>query len=143
MEFAITLPRDGCRAIARNPRTELEKAMVSERDNWGSAAKLRLALEARGVAPGLIARLTEVLLPKFEGRGRQEAQDLIEAVAVSYRVYAGDEMKEPGSERQEFENLFADIADEIRKLDEGVRLLAGYAIQIRQRVDSSRSKVLH
>ena len=117
--------------------------MVSERDNWGSAAKLRLALEARGVAPGLIARLTEVLLPKFEGRGRQEAQDLIEAVAVSYRVYAGDEMKEPGSERQEFENLFADIADEIRKLDEGVRLLAGYAIQIRQRVDSSRSKVLH
>ena len=36
-----------------------------------------------------------------------------------------------------------DIANEIRKLDEGVRLLAGYAIQIRQRVEASGNKVLH
>ena len=125
------------------PRHELERAMASERDNWGAAAKLRLALEARGVAPELIARLTEVLLPRFEGRGREEAQDLIEAVAASYRIYAGEAVKGPAAERQEFENLFSDIANEIRKLDEGVRLLAGYAIQLRQRVEASGNKVLH
>lgn len=117
--------------------------MSSDCNKTSAAAKLRDTLKARGVTPAFATRLADALLPRLAGLGADETQALIEGVEVSCRIYSGAPFEEPIGASPELENLFCDIADEIRKLDESVQMLASYAIQIRHRLEGSGDEALH
>ena len=117
--------------------------MESDRAPMADTLCVREALEARGVAPRLAARLADALLPRLEGLGAEEAQALIEGAEVSSRISGRIALEEPAAASTGMENLFGDLAREIQKLDEGVRLIASYAIQIRKQAAGRRDEVLH
>jgi len=117
--------------------------MESNQKQWANSANVRRALEKRGMSSPLAARLADALLPRLTGLAEKEAQALIEGAEVSCRVSGEVAFEKPRVDASGLENLFCDLAHEIRKIDEGVRLLASYAVQIRRRLDGREDEVLH
>ena len=112
-------------------------------DELNEASKLRDALEAGGLPPAFAAKISNALLPRVSGLQSDEIRMVIEGVLVASRIYGGAPFEKTSADPETWDRIFCDIANEIRKLDEGVRMLASYAIQIRHRVEGSPDGPLH
>jgi len=82
---------------------------------------LRSELEQLGLARAEAAPLAEQLLDLAQARPEREFQALLEGVALGRRV----------SRTPELQRILEDFASEMKKLDEGLRLLTAYLVRLR------------
>jgi len=117
--------------------------MESKCNQLSESATVRRALEKRGVSSTLAARLADALVPILKNLSAEEAEALIDGAELTSRITGKVAFEKPVAAIAGLENLFSDFATEIRKLDEGLRMLTSYAIQIRKEVDGQESETLH
>jgi len=117
--------------------------MESKWNQLTESETLTRALEKRGVSPGLAARLGDALLPILKNLSAEEAEALIEGAQLTSRLASRVTLEQPIVASASLEHLFSDFAAEIRKLDEGLRLLASYAVKIRREIDGHEVETLH
>jgi hypothetical protein len=104
--------------------------------------RVREDLEERGVAMAFSGPVAERLSTRVEGLTEAQYAALLDGVAAAYGVH-----RQEGRSAQpaplEMQRLIQDFAVELKKLDEGLRLLSTYLLRIRDRTSGDSSQVMH
>lgn len=103
--------------------------------------RLRRDLEARGLAAALAAPVATRIAQRaaeLDGDAYGAFLDGVAAAAGARREDAGEE-----ASAAEIQRLVQDFAIELKKLDEGLRLLSAYLLRIRDRTARERPRVVH
>jgi len=114
---------------------------MAQRPEEKQAARLRAALEARGIDAATATELAEALRLRLAGRSVGELEALMDGVELGCCV--SREVTRADSRAEEMERLFEDFAIELKKLDEGLRVLAACAMRLRKRAASEEPQVIH
>ncbi len=103
--------------------------------------RLRRDLEERGIA----AALAGPVASRIASRAADLSGDAYAAFLDGVAAAAGDPKEDPGAEAgaAEIQRLVQDFAVELKKLDEGLRLLSAYLLRIRDRATKERSRMVH
>ena len=112
---------------------------MAQRIEEKQAARLREALEQRGIDKEAAVELAEALRTRLTGRSRRELEALMDGVELGCQVQRAIASAAPGI--AEMDRLFEDFAVELKKLDEGLRALAAYANRLRRRGDDKPGTV--
>lgn len=116
---------------------------MAERIEEKQAARLREALEQRGIEKEAAIELAEALRTRLTGRSRRELEALMDGVELGCQVQRAIASAAPGIASGEMERLFEDFAVELKKLDEGLRALAAYANRLRKRGETEKPGTVH
>jgi hypothetical protein len=108
------------------------------------ASKLVADLEARGVAPSFATPVAERLAEGRELRGRRR-EAVLEGVAAAYAAHQLDceALEESARNIDEIQRLMGGFAGELRKLEEGLRVVSAYVLRMHDKASSEVSKRLH
>ena len=102
------------------------------------------ALEARGVEPGFAATVVEQLIEvrALRGAGRDA---VLEGVVAAFRAHRRDfEAFEQSAENiDEIQRLMSGFAEELRKLEEGLRIVSAYVLRMYDKASGEGSRRLH
>ena len=107
--------------------------------------RLRRDLEARGVDPLFAdAVLTRVALVSSEA-SEPSWEAIVEGVEVAYRVHRNgqESLRRSLRDLSELSRLVDDFGGELKKLDEGLKMLAAYLSRMRKQVCSEGRQILH
>jgi hypothetical protein len=107
--------------------------------------RLRRDLEARGVDPLFAdAVLTRVALVSSDG-AEPSWEAIVEGVEVAYRVHRNgqESLRRSLRDLSELSRLVEDFGGELKKLDEGLKMLAAYLSRMRKQVCSEGRQILH
>jgi hypothetical protein len=107
--------------------------------------RLRAELEQRGVAPSFSRLLAARLAPHTSQLGPDAYAAALDAAALAYGVQGQehDELHRGRRELEEIQRLMQGFAGELRKLEEGLRILSAYALRMRSRAAGDGSATLH
>jgi hypothetical protein len=111
----------------------------------GVRDRLRRDLEARGVDPLFAdAVLTRVALVSSEA-SEPSWEAIVEGVEVAYRVHRNgqESLRRSLRDLSELSRLVEDFGGELKKLDEGLKMLAAYLSRMRKQVCSEGRQILH
>ncbi len=97
------------------------------------AGRVREDLAQRGVGPAFSGPVAERLVTRVEGLTEAQYAALLDGVAAAYGVHRQEPRPAPAP--VEMQRLIQDFAVELRKLDEGLRLLSTYLLRIRDRTN--------
>lgn len=107
--------------------------------------RLRRDLEARGVDPLFAdAVLTRVALVGSDA-SEPSWEAIVEGVEVAYRVHRNgqESLRRSLRDLSELSRLVDDFGGELKKLDEGLKMLAAYLSRMRKQVCSEDRQILH
>ena len=107
--------------------------------------RLRRDLEARGVDPLFAdAVLTRVALVSSDA-SEPSWEAIVEGVEVAYRVHRNgqESLRRSLRDLSELSRLVDDFGGELKKLDEGLKMLAAYLSRMRKQVRSEGRQILH
>jgi hypothetical protein len=107
--------------------------------------RLRRDLEARGVDPLFAdAVLTRVALVSSDA-SEPSWEAIVEGVEVAYRVHRNgqESLRRSLRDLSELSRLVEDFGGELKKLDEGLKMLAAYLSRMRKQVCSEGRQILH
>jgi hypothetical protein len=107
--------------------------------------RLRRDLEARGVDPLFAdAVLTRVALVSSDA-SEPSWEAIVEGVEVAYRVHRNgqESLRRSLRDLSELSRLVDDFGGELKKLDEGLKMLAAYLSRMRKQVCSEGRQILH
>jgi hypothetical protein len=107
--------------------------------------RLRRDLEARGVDPLFAdAVLTRVALVSSDA-SEPSWEAIVEGVEVAYRVHRNgqESLRRSLRDLSELSRLVDDFGGELKKLDEGLKMLAAYLSRMRKQVGSEGRQILH
>jgi len=107
--------------------------------------RLRRDLEARGVDPLFAdAVLTRVALVSQDA-AEPSWEAIVEGVEVAYRVHRNgqESLRRSLRDLSELSRLVEDFGGELKKLDEGLKMLAAYLGRMRKQVCSEGREILH
>ena len=107
--------------------------------------RLRRDLEARGVDPLFAdAVLTRVALASSDA-AEPSWEAIVEGVEVAYRVHRNgqESLRRSLRDLSELSRLVEDFGGELKKLDEGLKMLAAYLSRMRKQVCSEGRQILH
>jgi hypothetical protein len=107
--------------------------------------RLRRDLEARGVDPLFAdAVLTRVALVSSD-TAAPSWEAIVEGVEVAYRVHRNgqESLRRSLRDLSELSRLVEDFGGELKKLDEGLKMLAAYLSRMRKQVCSEGRQILH
>ena len=107
--------------------------------------RLRRDLEARGVDPLFAdAVLTRVALVSSDA-SELSWEAIVEGVEVAYRVHRNgqESLRRSLRDLSELSRLVDDFGGELKKLDEGLKMLAAYLSRMRKQVCSEGRQILH
>ena len=114
---------------------------LNRRSRWapeGLEDRLRCDLEQRGVDPSVSRAVARRIAP----RAAELSSDAYPAFLDGVAAAEGESRSEAGA--AEIQRLVQDFAIELKKLDEGLRLLSSYLLRIRDRiVQPPRNRVIH
>jgi hypothetical protein len=99
---------------------------------------LRGELERLGVAPGDAAPLAERLRGLAQELPEREVRALLEGVILGQRA-----RRQPAHRSPELQHMLEDFAAELKKLDEGLRLLTAYLSRLREQTAVEPARTLH
>ena len=107
--------------------------------------RVRTDLETKGVPPDLARSTAERLAPVVARLSTDEYAAAVEAAAVAAAAgrVDGEARRQTTREIEEIQRLMQDFAGELRKLEEGLRILSAYAVRMRSRSDREASGTLH
>ncbi len=126
--------------MARRRDGEKQAAPVVE--ELCAARRIQLDLEVRGVPQSLARAVSEEVATFAAELTRGERESVLEGVALAFRT----RKLEPVRREQaplEMQGLFEDFASELKRIDEGLRMLASYMIRIRNRVSEGGAHTVH
>ena len=107
--------------------------------------RLRRDLEARGVDPLFAdAVLTRVALVSSDA-SEPSWEAIVEGVEVAYRVHRNgqESLRRSLRDLSELSRLVDDFGGELKKLDEGLKMLSAYLSRMRKQVCSEGRQILH
>lgn len=103
--------------------------------------RIRSDLRERGVAPDLLAAFVERLAPISEHGSRKAYEAALDAVMLAYH---NGSFAPPDSESlKELQRLIAGFAVELRKLQEGMRILDAYVTRMRTQTEEPGDRRVH
>ena len=106
--------------------------------------QIREDLERRGVSSEFSGSVSARLAEIAGDLSTAEYAAVLEGVAAAYGVHQQCEGRNARAESKEIHRLVQDFAVELKKLDEGLRILSAYLVRIRERSKSRNSDlVLH
>jgi len=106
--------------------------------------QIREDLERRGVSSEFSGSVSARLAEIAGDLSAEEYTAVLEGVAAAYGVHRQCEGRNARAESREIHRLVQDFAVELKKLDEGLRILSAYLVRIRERSKSRDSGlVLH
>lgn len=111
------------------------------RESAALERRLRRDLEARGLAAALAGPVATRIAPRAAELSGDAYTAFLDGVAAA----SGGRREDPGAEAgaAEIQRLVQDFAIELKKLDEGLRLLSAYLLRIRDRAGSERPRLVH
>lgn len=100
-----------------------------------SPERVRCDLERRGLAAPLAQALAARIAPRAAELPEDAYALFLDGVAAAHGAVPGEQPsgKPAGSQAVELQHLMQDFAVELKKLDEGLRLLSAYLLRIRDR----------
>ena len=101
-------------------------------------------LEARGVALEFALPVAEHLAAGDELRGRRR-EAVLEGVSAAFSAHALDyaELEQSARNIEEIQRLMGGFAGELRKLEEGLRIVSAYVLRMHDKASSDLSKRMH
>jgi hypothetical protein len=96
-------------------------------------ARIREDLECRGVAPEFAVPVSARLVELADDLEPESYAAVLDGVAAAYGVHRADRSRVARDESVEIHQLIHDFAVELKKLDEGLRILSAYLLKIRDR----------
>ena len=96
-------------------------------------ARIREDLESRGIAPEFSVPVSSRLVDLTRALTPVQYATLLDGVAAAYGVHCDDLSRSARLEAREIYRLVQDFAVELKKLDEGLRILSAYLLRIRER----------
>ena len=108
------------------------------------ATDLLRELEARGVASAFAVPVAERLADGEELRGRRR-DAVLEGVAAAYAAHQLDyeALEESAQNIDEIQRLMGGFAGELRKLEEGLRMVSAYVLRMHDKASGEVSKRVH
>lgn len=127
MRFTRPGPGDKCSALDRGRR------------------RIQADLENKGVAPEFSQSVANRISAIASTLAPEEYGAVLDGVALAYGVHREGRasQRQRAKEVAELARLVRGFAEELRKLEEGVRILSAYLSRIRQRTDTGRARTLH
>lgn len=104
--------------------------------------RIRADLERRGVAPEFSQPVADRIAAIAPDLTPEEYAGVLSGVAAAYGVHRQDAERQ-SPDAHEMERLMSDFAGELRKLDEGLRVLSAYLVRIRGRSLDEAKQTLH
>jgi hypothetical protein len=107
--------------------------------------RIRADLETRGVARDLSQPMAARLAPLLKAVSSRAYGAAIDAAAAAVDVARvdGDLENERASDVAEIQRLMLGFTDELRKLEEGLRILSAFVLRMRTRTGLDGDGVLH
>jgi hypothetical protein len=106
--------------------------------------RIREELERRGVSAEFSGSVSSRLREIAGDLSAAEYAAVLEGVAAAYGVHRECESRSTRAESKEIHRLVQDFAVELKKLDEGLRILSAYLVRLRERSRRhSNGLVLH
>ena len=107
--------------------------------------RIRSDLERRGVSPDHSRHVAERLAPIASGLSSDAYTAALDAAAMACGIRSEERAETQRSqlEIQEIQRLMQDFAGELRKLEEGLRILSAYALRMRSRAARDEKGTLH
>lgn len=107
--------------------------------------RLRADLESKGVARESSESLAERLGPIVSDLSPEAYAALLDGVTAAFRLRGEDRPPPPGAppDLAELQRLMQGFAGELRKLDEGLRILSAYVSRMRTRATRDARHTLH
>jgi hypothetical protein len=108
------------------------------------ASKLVDDLEERGVAPSFATSVAVHLAEGEELRGRRR-EAVLEGVTAAYTAHRLDceALEQRARTIDEIQRLMGGFAGELRKLEEGLRVVSAYVLRMHDKASREVSKRLH
>lgn len=102
-------------------------------------------LESRGVSPEFSQPVAERLAPTLSRLSPEQYAEVLDGVAVAYGVRSEDRdaLSSGAREIEEIQRLMRGFASELRKLEEGLRILSAYAVRMRSQATRDGGGTLH
>jgi hypothetical protein len=130
------------RTTRRPQRRAAREATTAEPDEAGlRMERVRRDLELRGVAPAVARSVAAAIASRAVGLAPEAYAAFLDGVAAGHGAAPADVRAESGA--LEIQRLVNDFAVELKKLDEGLRLLSSYLLRIRDRAGNERPRVVH
>ena len=104
-------------------------------------ARVRRDLEARGLAAAASRPVADRIAPQAAELTGDAYAAFLDGVAAAGDGSGDDPREEAGA--VEMQRLVQDFAVELKKLDEGLRLLSTYLLRIRDRASGERTRIVH
>jgi hypothetical protein len=101
--------------------------------------RIRSDLRDRGIAVELHAAFAERLAPISQSGSPEAYEAALDAVALAYRNGAPSAK----ASLDELQQLMSGFSDELRKLEEAMRILDAYVSRMRSQTDASEDHLLH
>ena len=120
----------------RKRTTRMEPgATVTERcaEGRGLSVRIRADLERRGVSSERAGPIASHIAPRAEGLDPVRYAVLLDGAAAAHATESGTSAQGAAPAPAEIQRLVKDFAIELKKLDEGLRLLSTYLLRIRDR----------
>jgi hypothetical protein len=95
--------------------------------------RIREDLERRGVPADFSGSISTRLVEIAGDLSAAEYEAVLEGVAAAYGVHRERENRSARAESREIHRLVQDFAVELKKLDEGLRILSAYLVRMRER----------
>ena len=108
-------------------------------------SRIRADLESRGVDSGYSDPVAERLEEIALGLSSSEYAAALEGVAVAYDVYREDceALAHSSRDIDEIQRLMQGFAGELRKLEEGLRIVSAYVLRMHSKASRERRGLLH
>jgi hypothetical protein len=127
--------------VRKQPRRHAWREGAGEPEQAAILERLRRDLELRGVGPAMSGPVAARIAARAGGLAPDAYVAFLDGVAAGHCAPPGDARAEAGA--LEIQRLVQDFAVELKKLDEGLRLLSSYLLRIRDRAGSERPRVVH
>jgi hypothetical protein len=108
-------------------------------------SRIRLDLENKGMAPESSAPVAERLAAIASGLTPEEYAAVLDGVATAYKVKRPEPAPaaSTSADMAEIQRLMEGFADELQKLDEGLRILSAYVTRMRSRSSRDEPPIVH
>ena len=111
----------------------------------GRRERIRADLENRGVSPGFSEPLAQRLEQLRSEPGSESYAAALEGAAAAYAAYRADaeQVEDRTRDVEEIQRLMQGFADELLKLEEGLRTISAYVLRMHNRATRDEGGILH
>jgi len=107
--------------------------------------QIRRDLESLGVSSGFSGPVAERISSLAGDLDAETYSAVLDGVAVAFDAHRGDcqEIEDRARDLDEIQRLMQGFAGELRKLEEGLRIVSAYVLRMHSKATGERGRLLH